>query len=267
MTVEVDQLTAVEPTSLSGRVAIVTGGASGIGAATSVRLASLGASVMIVDRDRANAERVAAQVDGLGRSSLVHVTELADTDALPAVPQVAFDHFGRVDILVNAAGVSTPGTILETSLEDWQWVHSVNLTASFVLLKAVARLLVEQGDGGAVVNVSSSSAFRTMFAKPSYASSKSALIGLTRSAAGDLGRYAITVNVVVPGVTETPMVLSEYGGDREAIARAMMEGPLANVLGRPAEPRDIANVIAFLCSPASRHVTGQTVHVSAGSVV
>ena len=123
--------------------------------------------------------------------------------------------------------------------------------------------MIEQGDGGRIVNVSSGSAFRALPATPAYGSSKAALLSLTRMGAGELGVHSINVNAVAPGITATPMAVRALG-DLDAL---VSDGPMANLLHRVSTPEDVAAVIVFLCLPASRQVTGQTIHTSAGSIV
>jgi NAD(P)-dependent dehydrogenase (short-subunit alcohol dehydrogenase family) len=174
--------------------------------------------------------------------------------------------FGRIDILVNCAGVAGRGqTLLELDQHDWDLVHGVNLKAPLLLMKHVARHMIERGGGGRIVNISSSSAFRARNSPIAYATSKAALVQLTRCAAAELGRHDINVNAVAPGITKTGMTRA-FGGD-EALLRIASSGPLENLFHRVSEPADVAAAILFLCLPASRQITGQTIHTSAGAVV
>jgi NAD(P)-dependent dehydrogenase (short-subunit alcohol dehydrogenase family) len=250
---------------LQSKVAVVTGAASGIGRATAEGLARLGAVVAVVDvHPDGAAKTVEAIRDGRGDASAV-VADLADADAVRRVVPTVVDRHGRVDILVNAAGVVGERSVLALTKETWDRIHVVNLTAPFLLVADAARCMIEQGGGGRIVNVSSSSAFRAHVGA-AYASSKAGLLGLTRAAAGELGPHGINVNAVAPGVTDTPMTRQE-GADKEDLLALVRSGPLANLLGRVSEPEDVANVIVFLCTPASRQITGQTIHTSAGSIV
>jgi NAD(P)-dependent dehydrogenase (short-subunit alcohol dehydrogenase family) len=132
-------------------------------------------------------------------------------------------------------------------------------------MKHVARHMIERGGGGRIVNISSSSAFRARNSRIAYATSKAALVQLTRCAAAELGRHDINVNAVAPGITKTGMTRA-FGGD-EALLRIASSGPLENLFHRVSEPADVAAAILFLCLPASRQITGQTIHTSAGAVV
>jgi NAD(P)-dependent dehydrogenase (short-subunit alcohol dehydrogenase family) len=240
--------------SLNGLVAIVTGGASGIGAATALQLSQSGARVAILDR---------APVTGETALSLqIDLTRLAD---IPGAVAKVIDELGRVDILVNCAGAAPerPSSVLEATEEAWELAFTLNARAPFVFMQCVARHLIDTGRGGRIVNVTSSSAFRAS-APPIYSSSKAALGQLSRTAAAELGPYGINVNCVAPGVTRTPMSEAAHSdGLDDSLAQ---EGPLANLLHRISEPEDVAAAIVFLCSPESRQITGQTIHTSAGAV-
>jgi NAD(P)-dependent dehydrogenase (short-subunit alcohol dehydrogenase family) len=251
---------------LEGAVALVSGGASGIGRATVRALAREGAAVAIVDRDERNALRVASEVEDSGGKASAFALELTDTAAIAPLVERVLGVFGRIDLLVNAAGIyGERATILEVDVEDWDLVHTVNLKAPMLLMQAVACHMVERGGGGRIVNVSSSSAFRGMASPAPYGTSKAGLVQLTRSAAAELGAHDINVNAVAPGLTATPLT-AQIGGE-EAHQAAVESGPLANLLHRVSSPEDVAETIVFLCLPASRQITAQTLHTSAGSVL
>src|SRR5690606_27647363 len=159
-------------------------------------------------------------------------------------------------------------SLLKLGIEEWERCQAVNVRAFFLLMQAAAKVMIEQGDGGRIVNVSSSSAFRALRVAPAYASSKSAILGLTRAAAGELGPFGVNVNAVAPGATATPTAfkaLPRGRADLEAMVKG--DGPASNLLGRLSEAEDVANMITFLCLPESRQITGQVLHVSAGAVV
>jgi len=251
---------------LAGKVALVTGGASGIGEATARELARQGAAVALLDREKAGIERVVAAICEQGGKATGHRVDLGQIESIPvAVAEVLRAH-ARIHILVNAAGISgDEGEILTQSEANWDRVLAINLKAPFRLIQEVARHMIERGGGGRIVNVTSSSAHRARRSMAPYGAAKAGLAQLTRTAAADLGRFDINVNAVAPGVTMTPM--TKTIGNEEAFARVIAEGPLSNLLGRVSQPEDVASAIVYLCLPGSRQITGQTIHTSAGAVV
>jgi NAD(P)-dependent dehydrogenase (short-subunit alcohol dehydrogenase family) len=251
---------------LSGKTAIVTGGASGIGRATVAALLGAGASVAVLDRDEAGLNAVVEEARKSGGKALPIGIDLADTTRIPGAVERVIEQFGRIDILVNCAGVTGKfQSLIEMDEKNWDFVQTVNLKAAMLMMKHVAKHMVERGGGGRIVNVSSSSAFRARNSPIAYASSKAALVQLTRSAAAELGPHEINVNAVAPGITATGMTRAL--GDAEALQRAASSGPLENLFHRVSQPEDVAAAILFLCLPSSRQITGQTLHTSAGAVV
>ena len=250
---------------LSGKVAIVTGGASGIGRATVAGLLQRGAAVAVLDRDEAGAKSTADEGRRAGGNAVAYTIDLVDTKLIPAIIERVITQFGRIDILVNAAGVAGRfQTLIDQEESEWDFIHTVNLKASMLMMKYVARHMIDRG-GGRIVNISSSSAFRARQSPIAYASSKAAIVQLTRSAAAELGKYDINVNAIAPGITATGMTRAL--GDAEALQRVASSGPLENLFHRVSMPEDVAAAIVFLCLPASRQITGQTIHTSAGAVI
>lgn len=249
---------------LKGKSAVVTGGASGIGRATALSLADSGAHVAVVDRDAVGGEETVRRIEGTGGAASFFAFDLFETDKVEALMTSIIGAIGRVDILINAAGIADhPRGLMETDAELWDTVLTVNLKSPFLLIQSAARHMIANGGGGRIVNVSSSSAFRGKYTWPAYSCSKAGINQLTRTAAGELGVHDINVNSVVPGVTRTAMV-----GDVNAdFTDIVTNGPLANMLGRISEAEDVAALITFLCLPASRQITGQAIHVSAGAVI
>jgi NAD(P)-dependent dehydrogenase (short-subunit alcohol dehydrogenase family) len=250
---------------LAGKVAIVTGGASGIGRATARVLVEGGAAVAVLDRDDAGIARVAAEVEKSGGHALAITIDLAQTSLLAGVVEDVIRRLGRIDILVNCAGVARFQSLLDSDEATWDLIQTVNLKAPMLMMKHVARHMIDRGGGGRIVNISSSSAFRARNSPIAYACSKAALVQLTRSAAAELGRYDINVNAIAPGITATAM--TRMLGDAEALQNAASAGPLENLFHRVSQPEDVAAAILFLCLPASRQITAQVVHTSAGAVV
>jgi NAD(P)-dependent dehydrogenase (short-subunit alcohol dehydrogenase family) len=248
---------------LSGRVALVTGAASGIGRATALALAGAGADVALVDRDREGVHDAAAECGALVRAEPFTV-DLGDRDALAPLVDDIVAVFGTIDLLVNNAGIVSPTELLETTVETWDAVFAVNLFAPWRLIQLVGAVMVERGTRGKIVNVSSSSAFRAEFMRGPYGISKAGVAALTRAAAAELGRHDINVNAVAPGPTMTGIV---EVATREEFDAVVTSGPFTNLLGRGSEPEEVASVILFLCTEASRQMTGQVLHTSVGQVV
>ena len=246
--------------SLAGRTAIVTGAASGIGAATTRMFVELGADVVALDRDPA----ALATGETHERRHPVEF-DLADLDGIAALLEGIAAAHGTPTIVINAAGI-TGKKIATTSRAEWERVLTVDLTAPFLLIKAVGALMAEHGQGGAIVNVGSSSAYRAVDSGAAYGAAKAGLASLTRTAAWEFGPHRVTANLVAPGLTRTGIIEEAFGG-LENMAAAVKSGPLSNLLSRVSEPEDVAAVIAFLCLPAARQVTGQVLHVSAGAIV
>jgi len=251
----------IAPESLAGRTAFVTGAASGIGQVIARLLREEGARLILVDR---NPDGLAPWAGDPAVKTMV--VDLADREAVVRCAAEAIALGWGIDCLVNAAGITGAGRdILNTTLEDWELVHAVDSTAPFLLMREIGRHMVERGQGGRIVNVTSSSAHRAAGVMPAYGAAKSSLMQLTRVAAAQLGPHGINVNAVAPGLTRTPMLAQTI--DDEQLAKAMVSGPMSNLLQRPSEPEDIAAVVLFLCQPASRQITAQTIHVSAGAII
>ena len=236
------------------------------GARLSHELVSAGARVAVVDRDAEGAARTVKDVEDLGGDAQAFVIDLGDSSAIRPMVRAILTEFGRIDILINSAGITgAPHSTLDVSDDVFNLVMAVNVVAPFILIREVGSHMVERGGGGRIVNVSSSAAFRATASPAAYATSKAAINGLTRAAAADLGHCDINVNAVAPGMTKTPMTAGI--GDDHAYQNVVSSGPLENLLHRPSEAKDVANVIVFLCLPESRQITGQVLHTSAGLVV
>ncbi|MFC6739763.1 SDR family NAD(P)-dependent oxidoreductase [Methylobacterium tardum] len=238
-----------------GKVVIVTGAGSGIGAATAKRFGGAGAQVVLNDRTREPLEAVAAGLDP-GRVVLQtgDVSEQADAETLIAA---AIDRFGRLDVLVNNAGVVPTGPILEASVQDWRKVMAVDVDGVFFCTRAALPHLVQAG--GNIVNVSSVSGLGGDWNMSFYNAAKGAVSNFTRSLALELGAQGVRVNAVNPGLTFTGLT-QDIKRDQELMRRFAERIPL----GRGAEPEEVADVIAFLASDAARYVTGVNLPVDGG---
>jgi glucose 1-dehydrogenase len=245
---------------LDGRVFVITGGAQGIGEACARRLVADGAAVALWDVDDAHGRALAASLAAGGaRAAYQHcnVASKADVDAALAATLAAF---GRVDGLVNNAGIFKASPFLDISEADWDAVIDVNLKGHFLCGQAVAKQLVAQGSGGAIVNMSSVNARLTIASIASYNASKGAIDQLTRVMALALAEHRIRVNGVAPGTIATELAAKAVLTSEEAKARILSRTPMQR-LGEPAE---IASVVAFLLSDAASYMTGDTVLVDGG---
>ncbi len=240
----------------SQRVAVVTGGSRGIGLAIVTRLLHDGYRVAAFD---INEPAILRAKDELGdRDDVLFLpVSVVDRRALEVAAAQLMDRWGRVDALVNNAGVNRPGTTLTQSDEQWDAVIEINLKGAFVTSAVFAPHLAEE-PGGAIVNIGSTAA-SGVEGSPAYAASKAGLIGLTRNMANELGDRRVRVNLVAPGITLTGWVKRNV--DSEQLTHMAASTPL----GSAAEPEDIAGVVSFLCSDDARHVTGQVISASGGS--
>ena len=242
-----------------GRVAVVSGGAKGIGRAVSVCLASEGAKVVVSGRDGAALEALVAELAGQGREALAvpgDVAEPADVEALAAK---TLEAFGRADILINNAGVTKDGLLLRMSEADWDTVLDTNLKGAFLCMREFARPMMKQR-WGRIVNMSSVIGLIGNAGQANYAASKAGLLGLTKAVAKELASRHITVNAVAPGFIETAMTGS--------LSEKMRDALLAQIpLGRLGSPDDVAHTVAFLCSEEAGYITGQVLAVDGGMVM
>lgn len=242
-------------TPLNGKVAFINGGSRGIGAATARRLARDGAAVAIgYAASAAAAEALAAEIMATGGTAVAIRADAADAAALTHAIDAVAERFGRIDILVNNAGVLRLGDVAGFSLEDFDQTVAVNVRAVFVASKAA---LAHMGEGGRIINVSSTNALRMPFAGGAvYAMSKSALTGLAKGMARDLGPRGITVNNVQPGPVDTDMNPAE--GDFADLMHGLMALP------RHGRPEEVAAMIAYLAGPEAAFVTGADLLIDGG---
>jgi 3-oxoacyl-[acyl-carrier protein] reductase len=245
----------------SGKIAIVTGGGNGIGAAACRAFAAAGANVAVVDRDGAAAEKIAAEIAGNRGNAVAYPLDVTDRVGFAAIAEDVATKAGGVDILVNGAGVTIRRMIADMGPEDWERVIAVNLTGAFNGIQAVLPHLRARG-GGAIVNIASIAGLRISFGgTANYSASKAGLLGLTRHAAYELAPDHIRVNAICPGATATA-----FGGSMptpESKALRAQKIPL----GRMCEPEDIADPILFLASDAARMITGVALTVDGGLMI
>ena len=265
---------------LDGKLAIVTGAAQGIGEAVALRLAREGADVVAADINAQGAAGTTEQIISLGRQALSCAVDVSKLGDIQSMVDRAVAEFGRIDILVNAAGVAQTGLFLELTEQQWDHVIDTNLKGTTFCVQAVGRRMVDQvqnqagredratGSRGKIVNFSSISGRRGRAEQVAYAASKAAIISVTQSAALAFAPYNINVNAVCPGVVPTPM-WERIDRDRGRIAglapgESMKAFVERTALKRPGTVEDVAGVVAFLCSPDSDYMTGQTLNVDGG---
>jgi 2-hydroxycyclohexanecarboxyl-CoA dehydrogenase len=243
---------------LEARTAFVTGGASGIGAATARRLAAEGARVAIGDLDEAGARDVAAEIDGFGCA--LDVTDAASARAAVAA---ATEALGPVDVLVNNAGTDRFAFFVRSDEELWDFVLGVNLRGVLACTHAVLPSMHERGRG-VIVNVASEAGRVGSQGSATYSAAKAGVIGFTKAIARESARYGVRCNAVAPGPIETPLLNGAEAQLRELGARLKQGMIDATAMRRSGEPEEIAAAIAFLASDDASYVTGQTLNVSGG---
>jgi NAD(P)-dependent dehydrogenase (short-subunit alcohol dehydrogenase family) len=250
---------------VEGKVAVVTGGASGIGRATARKLAAEGARVGIADVDEAGGEGVAAGIREAGAEVFFRRTDVRSLADLEAVLDEATDRHGRLDVLVNNAGVSVGGAAGEMAEEDWDRVIDVNLSGVWRGMRAAIPRMLAQG-GGSIVNLSSVQAQVGFLGWSGYAASKGAVDALTRQAAVEYARAGIRVNAIAPGTIMTGM--NETIMAESSDGAAVMAGWVAmHPIGRIGQPEEVAAAIAFLASDEASFITGELLRVDGGLVV
>jgi 3-oxoacyl-[acyl-carrier protein] reductase len=255
---------------LEGQVAIVTGAGRGIGRATALELARMGADIVVAELDRAGAERTATEVTGLGRRAIVVPTDVTSRAALVAMAARARDEFGRVDVLVNNAGIYRSAAPLDVTEEHWDAVMGVNARAVFFASQAVLPAMIAQ-KRGSIVSVASMAGKIGNRNNLPYNASKAAVISITKSLALAHAADGIRVNCVCPGFVETDMwttVARDQGALMGLTPEEFTRQRAAQVpLGRMERPEDVAGVIGFLASSASGYMTGQAISVDGGLVM
>lgn len=243
--------------SLDGKVALITGAASGIGRATAQRFSEAGAAVAIVDLDRDTVDAAADEIGAAtGRDVIGIACDVTDTVAADAAVTTAVDQLGRLDVLANIAGILRFENTHEVTDEEWDLVIGVNLTGTFKMTRAALRVFVEQG-GGSIINTTSSANFRASAWAAAYGAAKAGVVGFTKAIAVEYGRQGIRCNCVAPAGVKTPMIKSfrlPEGGDFTLVERIMaFDGEL--------EPEDLAGTYVFLATDEADRLNGTCISV------
>ncbi len=255
---------AVELLSLEGRVAMVTGGASGIGLGTAVRLTEVGASVALLDIDKSSGKKAAKGIRKLGGDAEFFSCDVTSYSECEETVKAVFEEFGRIDILFNNAGVIKRKNTLELNEEEWDLVLSVDLKAIYLLSHHVIPCMIENG-GGSIINTGSGWGLKGGPNAVAYCAAMGGTVNLTRAMAIDHGKHGIRVNCVCPGDTETPLLYEEaeqLGEDEEEFIRKASERPLERI----GMPEDIANAVLYFASDMSSWVTGAVLVVDGGGL-
>jgi 3-oxoacyl-[acyl-carrier protein] reductase len=242
--------------NLTDRVAIVTGSGRGIGRAIALKLAELGATVVVSDILAKEAEAVAGEIKAAGGKSLAVIADVSLAADVTRLVEATIKACGRIDILVNNAGIARDKLLLRMSEEDWDKVLDVDLKSVFLCTKAVLRPMVKQRRGR-IISLSSITGITGNKGQANYASAKAGVIGFTRSIAREVGSHGVTVNAIAPGFIETDMTGQMKEDWRQEIKRNIP-------LGRFGTPRDVAGAVAFLASDEAGYITGQVLGVDGG---
>ncbi len=241
---------------LGGKIAIVTGGSRGIGAAIAALLAEHGAAVVVSGRDADRLQRVVQELEERGASVHGVVADAAKREDVDRLVEAAKERFGRIDVVVNNAGITRDGLLIRMKDDDWDRVMETNLRGAFLMTRAAAKLMVRQRSGR-IINIASTAGAMGNPGQANYSAAKAGLIGLTKATARELAHWGILVNAVAPGLIETGMAAAIPAEAREAL--------LAQVpLKRIGSAREVAEMVGFLAGDGAAYVTGQVFHVNGG---
>jgi len=245
-----------EAKPLAGKVALITGGTRGIGLAVARSLADDGASVVVSGRDPGRLESAAKELEGLGASALAVAADAAKREDADRLVEAAKERFGRIDVLVNNAGITRDQLLVRMKDDDWDEVLDTNLRGVFLMTRAAGKVMMRQ-KSGRIVNISSTAGAMGNPGQVNYSAAKAGVIGLTKAAARELAHWNILVNAVAPGLIETDMAAAIPAAAREAL---MQQVPLKRI----GTAKEVAEVVRFLAGEGGGYITGQVIHVNGG---
>ena len=245
-----------DPKPLAGRVALVTGGTRGIGLAIARLLADDGASVVVSGRDPGRLESAANELEALGASALAVAADAGKREDADRLVEATRERFGRIDVLVNNAGITRDQLLVRMKDDDWDQVMETNLRGVFLMTRAVGKVMMRQ-KSGRMINISSTAGAMGNPGQVNYSAAKAGVIGLSKAAARELAHWNILVNVVAPGLIETDMTATISAEAREGL---MQQVPLKRI----GTAREVAEVVRFLAGDAAGYITGQVIHVNGG---
>ena len=244
---------------LENQIAVVTGAGRGIGRAIALKFANVGADVVCISRTQENSDKVAAEIRALGRKAWAFAVDVADSSAVTAAAEKILADCGKVDILVDNAGVTRDGLLMRMPDADWDTVLDTNLKGAFLVTKAFSRAFIKQRSGR-IINISSVIGLIGNPGQANYAASKAGLIGFTQSVAREVASRSITVNVIAPGFIETDMTTNLTEELKTTILKQIPMGKFGSA-------DDIADAALFLASSSARYITGQVLTVDGGMVM
>ncbi len=248
-----------EGKALAGRVAVVTGGGRGIGFAIARSLAEDGASVVVSGRDSGRLDSAIKDIEGTGAAALAVVADAGRREDVDRLVEATRERFGRIDVLVNNAGITRDQLLVRMKDDDWDRVMDTNLRGVFLMTRAAAKIMMRQ-KAGRIITIASAAGSMGNAGQVNYSAAKAGVIGLTKAAARELAHWNILVNAVAPGLIETDMTAALPAEAREAL--------LAQVpLKRSGTAREVAEVVRFLCGDGASYITGQVIHVNGGLYV
>lgn len=257
---------------LQDKIAVVTGAGRGMGRAIALELAGAGAHIAVSDINVESVEETAVEVKALGRESLAVPADMGNNEDIDRMIRQAKDTFGKIDIMVNNAGVTRYIYIMDVLEEDWDRIHRVNAKGAFFGMQRAAREMIAQGVGGRIINIASiAGKGYPGTSNAAYAASKGAVLAMTQIAAHQLGQHDINVNAICPGATLTTMGadnMAERAQSSEQTIEQLEQARDAKIpIGRPNDPEDIAAMALFLAGPSARNITGQAFNVDGGLIM